>query len=49
MTDSAGNLVIADGGASQIFVLANTDGTDFGQDMTAGDLYLVAGTGAHGA
>ena len=48
VTDSAGNLVIADGGASQIFVLANADGTDFGQDMTAGDLYLVAGTGAHG-
>ena len=48
VSDSAGNLVIADGGASQILVLANTDGTDFGQDMTAGDLYLVAGTGAQG-
>ncbi len=48
VSDSAGNLVIADGGASQIYVLANADGIDFGQDMTAGDLYLVAGTGAHG-
>ena len=47
-TDSAGNLVIADGGASKIYVLANADGTDFGQDMTEGDIYLVAGTGADG-
>ena len=48
VTDSAGNLVIADGGASQLYVLADADGTDFGQDMTAGDIYLVAGTGTDG-
>ena len=43
--DGAGNLVISDFGKDQIFVVANNTGTDFGQTMSAGDIYTLAGSG----
>jgi trimeric autotransporter adhesin len=47
-TDSSGNLVIADSGARMIRVVAAKTGTFYGQAMTAGDIYTVAGTGLAG-
>ncbi len=46
--DSAGNLVIADTGNSAIRVVAAGTGTFYGQSMTAGDIYTIAGTGTAG-
>ncbi len=46
--DAAGNLVIADTGNSRIRVVAESTGTFYGQAMTAGDIYGVAGTGHPG-
>jgi hypothetical protein len=46
--DAAGNLVLADTGNNRIRVVAATTGTFYGQAMTAGDIYTVAGTGAAG-
>ena len=46
--DAAGNLVIADTGNSRIRVVAESAGTFYGQAMTAGDIYGVAGTGHPG-
>jgi sugar lactone lactonase YvrE len=46
--DAAGNLVIADTGNSRIRVVAASAGTFYGQAMTAGDIYNVAGTGHPG-
>ena len=46
--DSAGNLVIADTGNNVIRVVAGHDGTSYGQPMTAGNIYTIAGTGAQG-
>ncbi|HET6916197.1 MAG TPA: IPT/TIG domain-containing protein [Acidimicrobiales bacterium] len=46
--DHAGNLVVADSGYNQVFVIADSNGPDFGMSMTAGDLYPVAGTGTSG-
>src|SRR6266702_3700953 len=43
--DGAGNLVIADGANGRVRVVAASDGTFYGQAMTAGDIYTVAGTG----
>ena len=43
--DGAGNLVIADSGNNRVRVVAATSGTFYGQAMTAGDIYTVAGTG----
>ena len=48
LLDVAGNTLIADTGHSRIRVLAGTSGTFYGQAMTAGDIYTVAGTGAIG-
>ena len=48
--DAAGNLVIADAGTpspetgSRVRVVAAATGTFYGQHMTAGDIYTVAGT-----
>ena len=39
----AGNLVIADFGNSRIRVVAESNGTHYGQSMKAGDIYTVAG------
>ena len=41
--DAAGNLVIADTGNSAIRVVACHDGTFYGQPMTTGDIYTIAG------
>ena len=46
--DGAGNLVIADSGNSRVRVVAARTGTFYGQAMTAGDIYTVAGTGPGG-
>ena len=44
--DRAGNLVIADTDSNRIRVVAAASGTFYGQPMTAGDIYTVAGGGA---
>ena len=46
--DSAGNLVIADTTNSRVRVVATHTGTFYGQVMTAGDVYSVAGDGTSG-
>jgi trimeric autotransporter adhesin len=48
VVDSAGNLVITDGGNNRIRVVAEQTGTFYGQAMTAGDIYTVAGDGTFG-
>ena len=47
-TDAAGNTVIADVNNNRIRVVAATTGTFYGQAMTAGDIYTVAGDGKRG-
>ena len=47
--DGAGNLLIADSGNSRIRVVAASPGTFYGQAMTAGDIYTVAGSGKSGS
>jgi hypothetical protein len=47
-TDHAGNVLIADTFNNVIRVVAGASGTFYGQAMTAGDIYTVAGTGAGG-
>ena len=44
--DAAGNLLIAD--SDRIRVVAASTGTFYGQPMTAGDIYTVAGGGSNG-
>jgi hypothetical protein len=46
--DAAGNIVIADKKNSRIRVVAGSDGTFYGQPMSAGDIYTVAGNGLPG-
>jgi trimeric autotransporter adhesin len=46
--DSAGNLVISDAENERIRVVAARTGTFYGQPMTAGDIYTVAGDGTSG-
>jgi len=46
--DAAGNLVITDTGNNRVRVVAATTGTFYGQAMTAGDIYTVAGGGTGG-
>src|SRR5437764_1227368 len=46
--NGSGNLVIADAGNNVIRVVAETSGTFYGQAMTAGDIYTVAGNGTPG-
>jgi trimeric autotransporter adhesin len=48
VVDGAGNLVIADTGNNRIRVVARRSGTFYGQAMTAGDIYTVAGDGGRG-
>jgi hypothetical protein len=43
--DASGNLVIADTGNARVRVVAASTGTFYGQPMTAGDIYTVAGDG----
>jgi trimeric autotransporter adhesin len=47
--DDAGNLVITDSGNSRVRVVAASTGTFYGQAMTAGHIYSVAGTGPGGS
>jgi DNA-binding beta-propeller fold protein YncE len=46
--DHAGNLVIADTGDQRVRVVAASAGMFYGQSMTAGDIYTVAGDGIRG-
>jgi hypothetical protein len=46
--DHSGNLVISDIGHDRIRVVAGSTGTFYGQAMTAGDIYTVAGDGQFG-
>jgi secreted PhoX family phosphatase len=46
--DAAGDVAVADIGNSTVRVIAGTTGTHFGQPMTAGDIYTVAGDGTAG-
>jgi len=48
LVDGAGNLVIADANNQRVRVVAEHTGTFYGQAMTAGDIYTVAGTGQAG-
>jgi secreted PhoX family phosphatase len=43
--DAAGNLLIADQDSARVRVVAASTGTFYGQPMTAGDIYTVAGNG----
>ncbi len=45
-TDAAGNLVISDSGNQRVRVAAAATGTFYGQAMTAGHIYTVAGDGS---
>jgi len=46
--DAAGNLVFADSGNERVRVVAESTGTFYGQAMTKGDIYTVAGNGTQG-
>jgi len=46
--DSAGNLLLADTYDNVIQVVAASSGTFYGQAMTAGHIYTVAGNGSGG-
>src|SRR5262249_40890274 len=46
--EKSGNLVSAAAGASAVRVVAASTGTFYGQQMTAGDIYTVAGDGTAG-
>jgi hypothetical protein len=46
--DGSGNLVIADGANQRVRVAAVRTGTFYGQQMTAGDMYTIAGNGTYG-
>ena len=47
--DGSGNLIIADAWNNRIRVLAAVAGTFYGQPMTAGDIYTIAGTASRGS
>jgi hypothetical protein len=46
--EGAGNVLIADTGNNRVRVAAASSGTFYGQQMTTGDIYTVAGTGTRG-
>jgi DNA-binding beta-propeller fold protein YncE len=46
--DPAGNIYLADYGNQRIRFIPKTNGTYFGQSMTANDIYTIAGTGTFG-
>jgi hypothetical protein len=45
-TDGSGNVLIVDGGNGRIRMIAEQSGDFYGQQMTAGDIYTVAGGGS---
>jgi sugar lactone lactonase YvrE len=47
--DAHGNLVIAEFASNRVVVVAASTGEFYGRSMTAGDLYVLAGTGAVGS
>ena len=47
-SDTAGNVLIADTSNNRIRVVAASTGTFYGQAMTAGDIYTIAGNGTYG-
>jgi hypothetical protein len=47
--DASGNVAIADYGNQRVRVVAARTGTFYGQAMTAGDIYTVAGNGVAGS
>lgn len=47
--DGSGNLVIADSGNDDLRVVAGSTGTFYGQAMSVGDIYTVAGDGTAGS
>jgi hypothetical protein len=46
--DSAGNVVVVDSGNERVRVVAARSGRFYGQQMTAGDIYTIAGNGQYG-
>jgi hypothetical protein len=44
--DAAGNVVVADTGNDRVRLIAAVSGMFYGQQMTAGDIYTIAGVGA---
>ncbi|HEY1916306.1 MAG TPA: hypothetical protein VGH27_12100 [Streptosporangiaceae bacterium] len=48
LADGAGNLVITDDNNNRVRVVAEHTGTFYGQEMTAGDIYTIAGDGTAG-
>ena len=44
--DGAGNIVVSDLGNGRVRVIAARTGTFYGQRMTTGDIYTIAGTGS---
>jgi trimeric autotransporter adhesin len=48
LVDSAGNVLINDYNNQRIRVIAENTGTFYGQPMTAGDIYTIAGNGIQG-
>jgi hypothetical protein len=46
--DGAGNPVLADSGNNRVRVVAAVSGRFYGQQMTAGDIYTIAGNGIFG-
>ncbi|MBV8785461.1 MAG: fibronectin type III domain-containing protein, partial [Mycobacterium sp.] len=48
VVDASGDLVIADTDNSRVRVVAAVTGTRYGQSMTAGNIYSIAGTGTYG-
>jgi hypothetical protein len=49
LADAAGNLVFSDERDNRVRVVAAATGTFYGQAMTAGDIYTLAGTGRRGS
>ncbi len=47
--DAHGNLLVAEFAGNRVLVVAATSGEFYGRAMTAGDLYVLAGTGAVGS
>jgi RNase P/RNase MRP subunit p29 len=47
--DTHGNLLVAEFAGNRVLVVADTSGEFYGRSMVAGDLYVLAGTGAVGS
>ena len=47
--DAHGNLLVAEFAGNRVLVVAATNGGYYGRPMTAGDVYVLAGTGAVGS